>query len=97
MLSLPVLDQIPGALRWIQYLSLFRYAYEALVINDIDGLTIVDDVSGLGVNVPASIVLEKFGFDRGAFVRDVVIEFGFFVGFLLLIWLLIWWKLRERR
>ncbi|KAI9011119.1 hypothetical protein BC832DRAFT_590367 [Gaertneriomyces semiglobifer] len=90
-------DQIPAALRWIQYLSLFRYAYEALVINDMTKLTIVDNVSGLGVNVPAAIVLEKFGFDVNAFGRNVVVEAGWFVGFLMVIALVVAFKLRERR
>ncbi|TPX60061.1 hypothetical protein SpCBS45565_g07597 [Spizellomyces sp. 'palustris'] len=90
-------NQIPTPLRWIQYLSLFRYAYEALVVNDISGLTIVDNVSGLGVNVPASIILDKFGFDRGAFVRDAMIEVAWFAGFLALIAMLIVLHVRETR
>ncbi|KNC99970.1 uncharacterized protein SPPG_05345 [Spizellomyces punctatus DAOM BR117] len=90
-------NQIPTPLRWIQYLSLFRYAYEALVVNDISGLTIVDNVSGLGVNVPASIILDKFGFDRGAFVRDAMIEVAWFAGFLALIAILIVLHVRETR
>ncbi|TPX55865.1 hypothetical protein PhCBS80983_g04969 [Powellomyces hirtus] len=90
-------DQIPAVLRWIQYLSLFRYAYEALVVNDISGITIVDDVANVGLNIPASIVLDKFGFDRKAFTRNVAIEGAWFVFFLALIALLTAWKLRERR
>ncbi|KAI8586885.1 hypothetical protein BDZ88DRAFT_267648 [Geranomyces variabilis] len=90
-------DQIPAALRWIQYLSLFRFAYEALVVNDIAGLTITDDVAGVGLTVPASIVLDKFGFDRSAFGRDVAVEGAYFVAYLVLIALLTYWKLRERR
>ncbi|KAJ3158376.1 hypothetical protein HDU86_002842 [Geranomyces michiganensis] len=90
-------DQIPAALRWIQYLSLFRFAYEALVVNDLAGLTITDDVAGVGLTVPASIVLDKFGFDREAFGRDVAIEGGYFVAYIVLIVLLTYWKLRERR
>eukprot|EP00759_Apiculatamorpha_spiralis_P028833 PhF_6_TR31356/c0_g1_i1/m.45883/K05681/ABCG2, CD338; ATP-binding cassette, subfamily G (WHITE), member 2 len=33
------LDSIPWAWRWIKYISFFRYGFEALVINEFDGLT----------------------------------------------------------
>ena len=32
------LDTIPVWIRWLQYVSLFRYSIEAIVVNEIDGL-----------------------------------------------------------
>jgi hypothetical protein len=42
---------MPAAVGWIQYLSLFRYSYEALVVNDLTGVQIADTISGATVNV----------------------------------------------
>ncbi|KAI8823548.1 uncharacterized protein EV422DRAFT_359919 [Fimicolochytrium jonesii] len=90
-------DQIPSALRWIQYLSVFRYAYEALVVNDLSGLTIQDNVSGVGLSVPASVVLLKFGFNADKFTFDIAMEAAIFVILSVLIALIVFWRLRETR
>ncbi|KAJ3300315.1 hypothetical protein HK104_002134 [Borealophlyctis nickersoniae] len=90
-------DQIPAPLRWIQYLSLFRYAYESLVITDIAKLQISDTVSGAQVSIPASVVLAKFGFNVDAFARDVVVEVAYGVALLAIIFGFVFWGLKERR
>ncbi|KAJ3410887.1 hypothetical protein HDV05_003105 [Chytridiales sp. JEL 0842] len=43
-------SNMPPFLGWIQYLSLFRYSYEALVVNDLTDTQIVDNISGAAVN-----------------------------------------------
>jgi hypothetical protein len=48
---------MPPALGWIQYLSLFRYAYEALVVNDLTDVQVIDTVSGATVNVSYILML----------------------------------------
>ncbi|KAI9360404.1 hypothetical protein DFJ73DRAFT_79391 [Zopfochytrium polystomum] len=90
-------DQIIGPLSWLQYLSFFRFAYEALVVNDLSDIQIVDKISGSGVNIPASTVLLKFGFDIDAYWRNLLISAG--VTVLLLVCNGIWiqFVLRERR
>jgi hypothetical protein len=65
------IDSITPALRWIQYLSFFRYAFEALVVNDLTDLTITDDVSGSAFTVSSFSHLKCTPlFDSETFVLD---------------------------
>ncbi|KAJ3417122.1 hypothetical protein HDV05_006981 [Chytridiales sp. JEL 0842] len=88
---------MPPALGWIQYLSLFRFAYEALVVNDLTDVQVIDTVSGATVNIPASIVLTKFGFVLDTFWRNFSISSGITVGLLIIVALLITFALKEKR
>ncbi|KAJ1560947.1 hypothetical protein HK405_005440 [Cladochytrium tenue] len=72
-------DSIFPWLGWIQYLSLFRYTYEAMVVNDLSDLQVSDSINGVSFNVPASVVLAKFGFDGNAYWRDFLVSVGFLV------------------
>ncbi|KAJ3280724.1 hypothetical protein HDU76_009100 [Blyttiomyces sp. JEL0837] len=90
-------SQITVYLRWIQYISFFRYSYEALVVNDLNGLQIVDTVAGAQVNIPASIVLTKFGFDLNSFWQDFVISAGIAIFMLLINAVLIFLIVKEKR
>ncbi|KAJ3100751.1 hypothetical protein HDU97_001978, partial [Phlyctochytrium planicorne] len=69
-------DSIPLYVRWVQFLSFFRFAYEALIVNDITGITIVDDVAGANVNIPASIILTKFGFNINSYYQNLFVGVG---------------------
>jgi ABC-type multidrug transport system permease subunit len=89
--------QIPPPLRWLQYLSFFKYAYEACVANDAAGLKLEDKISGVNFSVPASLVLERFGLDVNAYYRDMLVCIGLFFGFLMLIGVLIKYKIREMK
>ncbi|KAI9342049.1 hypothetical protein DFJ73DRAFT_843020 [Zopfochytrium polystomum] len=84
-------------LGWIQYLSLFRYVYEALVVNDLSEIQIVDYIAGVTVNIPASVILDKFSFDANSYVRNVLISAGILVFLGVLNGVLVQSFLRERR
>jgi len=49
------LDQIPKGIAWIQYLSFNKYAYEALAINELSSIIIVDTIGGAQVTVSFTI------------------------------------------
>ncbi|KAI8894815.1 P-loop containing nucleoside triphosphate hydrolase protein [Globomyces pollinis-pini] len=89
--------QIPITLRWIQYLSFFKYAYEACVVNDAAGLKLVDTISGFDVTFPAAVVLEKFGLDVSAYWKDLAVSVGLFLTLLILISLTIKLKLKQNK
>jgi len=38
-------------LLWIQYTSFINYAFEALIVNEVQGLIIVDSAAGININV----------------------------------------------
>jgi hypothetical protein len=89
--------QIPAALNWIQYISFFKWAYEACVATDAQGLRLVDSIGGVEFTVPAAVVLSKFGLDVNAYYRDLGICVAISVIFLFIIGFLMNFKLRERK
>lgn len=66
--------QIPLAVRWIQYLSIYKYAYEAAAANDASELLVQANINGLQVTIPAATILKTFGIDVDAYSRDVTIS-----------------------
>jgi hypothetical protein len=64
-------DSIPKGFGWIQNLSIFHYAFEALLVNEMRYLTLYEQKYGLSVEVPGSAILSIFGFDALAFWNDV--------------------------
>ena len=86
---------IPIALRWLQYLSFFKYAYEACVANDAAGLRLKDTISGVDLEIPASVILKSFGLDVDAYYRDLLVCVGIFFSFLIIIATLLRYKLKE--
>ncbi|KAI4287626.1 MAG: hypothetical protein L6R35_003112 [Caloplaca aegaea] len=65
-------DAIPEAALWLQSLSIFHYGFEALIVNEVTYLTLIDHKYGLDIEVPGASILSAFGFDVGAFWNDVV-------------------------
>ncbi|ODV88931.1 hypothetical protein CANCADRAFT_131233 [Tortispora caseinolytica NRRL Y-17796] len=64
-------DSIPKYVLWMQDLSIFHYAYEAMIVNEVRYLTLVEKKFGLSIDVPGATILSTFGFDAGAFWTDV--------------------------
>lgn len=77
-------DSMPKGTIWIQYLSIFHYAYEALTVNEVKYLTLTERKYGLSIEIPGATILSTFGFDSGALTQDlmglVVIFLTFLVG-----------------
>lgn len=87
---------IPAALTWIQYLSMFRYGFEALAVNEIATSKLIDTIQGVAFNVPGSLILQKlFGFDLGGFWRNMIFLIGFDVLFGAVFWALVSYRLKE--
>lgn len=52
------LNSIPPVLRWLQWLCPLKYCLEALAVNEVgSGLMIQDTLSGVPVNVSASLIM----------------------------------------
>ncbi|KAG0226384.1 hypothetical protein BGX31_007338 [Mortierella sp. GBA43] len=89
---------IPAALTWIQYLSMFKYGFEALAVNEIATSKLIDNIQGVAFNVPGSLILQKlFGFDMDGFWRNTVVMVAFIVLFIITFWVLVVHRLRERK
>jgi hypothetical protein len=90
-------NQIPAPMQWIQYTSLFKYAYEAVSVNNAQGVRLVTSIAGLDVTLTATSILTAFGIDINAYSRDVTIMLAIFIFLLGLIATLVTYRLREKR
>ncbi|SJX61788.1 related to ABC transporter protein [Sporisorium reilianum f. sp. reilianum] len=91
-------DRIPGYLRWLQHLSFFHAAYEALIVNELRNLSLKEHKYGIDIEVPAASIISSFGFNSQAFwFPDIVTLAALFVAFtvLSLVWLVMF--VRERK
>lgn len=57
--------------KWLQFISLFHYAYEALAINEVKDLILREKKYGLSIEVPGAVILSTFGFNVASFWKDV--------------------------
>lgn len=64
-------DATPAGALWLQTLSIFHYGFEALIVNEVVELTLVDKKYGLDITVPGAAILSSFGFDNGALWIDI--------------------------
>jgi hypothetical protein len=53
-------------------LSIFHYALESLLVNEVTYLTLIDHSYGLDIEVPGASILSAFGFDTLALWKDVI-------------------------
>ncbi|KAL2820796.1 hypothetical protein BDW59DRAFT_112926 [Aspergillus cavernicola] len=65
-------DAIPPSALWLQSLSIFHYGFEALIVNEVTYLTLIDHKYGLDIEVPGASILSAFGFDTLAYWKDVI-------------------------
>lgn len=90
-------DAIPSAALWLQSLSIFHYGFEALIVNEVLKLFLVDKKYGLDIKVPGAAILSSFGFDNSALWMDVI-NLGIFAAvFIVLAYLAMHFLLIERR
>ncbi|ORZ31938.1 hypothetical protein BCR44DRAFT_62443 [Catenaria anguillulae PL171] len=90
-------DSIPTALSWLKHLSFFNYALEALVVNELKDLQLTENKYGLQIEVPAAVILSTFGFNAQAYWADVYKLIGMSSGFLVVGFLVLHFKVKERR
>lgn len=90
-------DAIPASALWLQTLSIFHYGFEALIVNEVTFLTLVDKKYGLDITVPGATILSSFGFNTQALWPDVT-RLAIFAGaFIVLAYIAMHVLLVERR
>jgi hypothetical protein len=78
-------------------LSIFHYAFEGLIVNEVKYLSLVDHKYGIDIEVPGSAILSSFGFDVMALWQDCI-GLGIFAGaFVVLAYLAMHVLLVEKR
>jgi len=60
-------------------LSIFHYAFEGLIVNEVKYLSLIDHKYGLDIEVPGSAILSSFGFNTQALWKDCI-GLGVFAG-----------------
>jgi ABC-type multidrug transport system ATPase subunit/ABC-type multidrug transport system permease subunit len=65
-------NAIPKAALWLQWLSIFHYGFEALIVNEVTQLTLIDRKIGIEITVPGAAILSSFGFDNQAMWPDII-------------------------
>lgn len=75
-------EDVAVQIRWLQWISTFHYAYEALAINEVKDLILKEKKYGLSIEVPGAVILDTFGFDVTALWKDIsylAISIGLFL------------------
>ncbi|KAG6052020.1 hypothetical protein E4U33_000572 [Claviceps sp. LM78 group G4] len=90
-------DATPASALWLQKISIFHYGFEALIVNEVVELTLVDKKYGLDITVPGAAILSSFGFDNSALWTDVSNLGIFCIVFMILAYLAMHFLLIEKR
>ncbi|KAG6015997.1 hypothetical protein E4U43_004396 [Claviceps pusilla] len=90
-------DAMPASALWLQKISIFHYGFEALIVNEVVELTLVDKQYGLDITVPGAAILSSFGFDNGALWTDIRNLGIFAASFIILAYIATHFLLVEKR
>jgi ABC-type multidrug transport system ATPase subunit len=90
-------ESIPPGAGWLQSLSIFHYAFEGLIVNEVKYLSLIDHKYGLDIEVPGSAILSSFGFNVLALWRDCIGLAVFGGAFIVLAYLAMHLLLVEKR
>lgn len=90
-------DSMSPYFGWLKHLSFFNYALEALLVNEMLYLQLVEERFGLNIDVPGATILSTFGFNARNYWPDVIKLGVMFLSFILFafVWLVTFVK--ERR
>lgn len=76
---------MPDWISWIGYMSIFRYAFEALVVNEVTGSAFNLDVGGYQLDgLDNQLLLDVLGLNKDRFLVNAIVLDAMFVCFLLL-------------
>nr|ODO01155.1 ATP-dependent permease [Cryptococcus depauperatus CBS 7855] len=91
-------DRVPNGLKWMLTTSFFHAGYEALLVNELRYLQLVERKFGLDIQVPSATILSSFGFHAQAFWwPDTTLLAIVFAVFTLLSYLVLEFWVKERR
>lgn len=62
-------DKLPSYLQWLETVSFFHAAFEALLVNEVRYLQLTDHRYGVDIEVPAATILSMFGFKAQVSLR----------------------------
>lgn len=82
---------------WFQWLLIFYYGFEVLIVNEVVGFIFIDYKIGIDIIVFGVVIFSLFGFDNLVMWMDII-NFGVFgVVFIILVYVVMYFFLVERR
>lgn len=90
-------EDLKVQIKWLEWISVFHYAYEALAINEVKDLILKEKKYGLSIEVPGAVILSTFGFTVSAFWPDISWLGGLAGIFLVLGYVFLYYFTYERR
>ncbi|KAI7896193.1 P-loop containing nucleoside triphosphate hydrolase protein [Mucor mucedo] len=90
-------DTMSPYFSWLKYLSFFNYALEAMLVNELLYLQLVEERFGLKIDVPGATILSTFGFNAKNYWPDVIRLSSMFLIFIFAAYLWLVFFVKERR
>ncbi|CAM0136040.1 FAD-dependent urate hydroxylase, variant 2 [Umbelopsis sp. WA50703] len=90
-------DSMSPYFAWLKYLSFFQYALEALLVNELLYLQLVEERFGLSIDVPGATILSTFGFNAKNYWPDVIKLSIMFASFIIFAFAWLQLFVKERR
>ncbi|KAI9270313.1 hypothetical protein EDC94DRAFT_512884 [Helicostylum pulchrum] len=87
-------ESMPPYFSWLKYLSFFNYGLEAMLVNELLYLQLVEERFGLKIDVPGATILSTFGFNAKNYWLDVIRLSSMFLVFIFIayVWLVLFVK-----
>ncbi|RCH93850.1 hypothetical protein CU098_000648, partial [Rhizopus stolonifer] len=90
-------DSMPPWFSWLKYLSFFNYGLEALLVNEMLYLQLVEERFGLSIDVPGATILSTFGFNAKHYWNDVICLASMFTGLIAFAFIWLVFVVKEKR
>eukprot|EP00126_Sphaerothecum_destruens_P010376 Sdes_comp20725_c2_seq1m16512 len=90
-------DSMSAWVLWLRYLSFFNYGYEALCVNELDGMMIQGSIVDSKYTVNARVILLKLGFDPDRQMFNGMVLLLFFLSSQFLAYLCLKLFVKQRR
>ncbi|OBZ84945.1 putative ATP-dependent permease [Choanephora cucurbitarum] len=90
-------DSMPPWFAWLKYLSFFNYGLEALLVNEMLYLQLVEERFGLSIDVPGATILSTFGFNAKHYWLDVICLASMFTGLIAFAFVWLVFVVKEKR
>ncbi|KAI3653144.1 hypothetical protein MP228_002569 [Amoeboaphelidium protococcarum] len=90
-------DNIHPAFQWLPYLSFYNFAFEALIVNELIDISLSDKQVGIPIQVPGTVILKTFGFNKDNFWPDVFSLVYMFIVFIVVAFIFLQLLVKEKR
>jgi len=92
------IDTLPPALKWLAYVSFIKFAYEGMMINELDRLQLLLDAPGYpSFDLEGNVILDQLGVDVTMLVPNLFILLGMIGWYIFWSYIFLRFAIKERR